>query len=494
MKQILLPLLLSIMIFSTVALADDVTVNAGVSQNLTNCNTIIEAGTYYLLNDITNSGFKTCMNISVNDVTLDCQNYKIDGIDSSFPANITYGIYFADKDNVVIKNCYVSDWGFGITATSLDVGAVVDNATITSNAIGILIFGTNITLSNSDITSNTAGGAWIGYSSAPYPYGCTNCNIFNNYFYGTPTMYRNQTGTNFYDNNLAFGGLVIHSALANAFGGNIYDNNITYNGGWGIYFYNYNNTVGNNFNITDWTIYGNRIVVTTYGIMTSGTTTGGKVFNNKIYDNYINSTLAPVQDTNGFFLSNEWNTTSTLATNIIGGIYKGGNYYGKTAGDGYSDTCKILGNGNFCMDAYTVIGTQIDYLPLTFSYLGITFNFSAVVFGALDVNTIDNPAPDQATGVYNVSVDTNQNYKVNVSATDFSGGGSLPLSNLKLDVQNDAGSLSNTTATALQNSAQLIASLLKTDTLSFFGYFFSIPAGTQAGSYSSTNTITYYTA
>jgi hypothetical protein len=131
---------------------------------------------------------------------------------------------------------------------------------------------------------------------------------------------------------------------------------------------------------------------------------------------------------------------------------------------------------------------------LTFSYLGITFNFSAVVFGALDVNTENNVAPDQATGVYNVSVDTNKDYKVNASSTDFSGGGSLPLSNLKMDIQNDPANLAVLSSTALANSAQLIQSLLSTDVSTFFGYFFTIPAGTEAGSYSATNTITYYTA
>lgn len=493
MKQILLSLLLSIMIFSTVALADDVIVNAGVSQNLTNCNVIIEAGTYYLLNDITNSGARSCMNITVNDVTLDCQNYKIDGIDSAFPTNITYGIYIADKDNVVIKNCYVSDWGFGILGASLDVGIIIDNATAKSNAIGGFIFGNNITVSNSDIDSNTAGGLSIGSNVGGYPFGCTNCNVFNNYFYGTPIMYKNQTGTNFYNNDLVYGGMQIRADSANSFGGNIYNNNITWNT-YGIYFNSYNITVGNNFNITGYTIYGNRIVIDGgNGIMqqTSGGQ-GGYIYNNKIYDNFINATT-PVVD-NGYWLANEWNTTTTLATNIIGGIYKGGNYYGTPTGTGFSDTCKILGNGNFCMDANTLATDSTDYLPLTFSYLGITFNFSAVGFGALDVDTTDNPAPNQLNGVYNYTVDTNKAYKVNVSSTDFSGGGSLPLSNLKMDIQNDKANLSAVTATALANSAQTLASLLSTDVSTFFGYFFSIPAGTEAGSYSTTNTITYYTA
>ena len=328
-------------------------------SEITNCLTLSVSGDYYLINDILNSGFKTCINITTNNVNLNCQNYRIDGRDSSFPTNISYGIYAGGFSNVNITDCYISDWSVGVVSGSSSIN---DNITVTSNAMGFNAVGSGITLKNSDVTFNTYMAINLGSTISVIPVGCVDCNIFNNYFYGTPTFLRNNTGTNFYNNNLAYGGLLIGSPLANSFGGNIYDNNITFNGGWGIYFNNFNNSVGNFYNITNYTIYGNRIVVTTYGIMTTGSLTGGKVFDNKIYDNYINSTLSPVQDPLGYFLANDWNTTKTLSENIIGGSYIGGNYWGKRDLSGYSDTCAVTIENGFCDNGYSIGSGNIDYL------------------------------------------------------------------------------------------------------------------------------------
>ena len=66
--------------------------------HLYNCTNITQPGTYYLTKDITDSSATYCMNISANNVILDCQGHLIDGTDNSN----TYGIY-SNKLNITIK-------------------------------------------------------------------------------------------------------------------------------------------------------------------------------------------------------------------------------------------------------------------------------------------------------------------------------------------------------------------------------------------------------
>ncbi len=65
--------------------------------------------TYFLTTDITDSPAVTCMNITANNITLDCQGHLIDGDDSA-----DYGIYVyrssSQTTNITIKNCILKDW------------------------------------------------------------------------------------------------------------------------------------------------------------------------------------------------------------------------------------------------------------------------------------------------------------------------------------------------------------------------------------------------
>ena len=76
---------------------------------ISSCSTLNESGAiYYLTENIINSSTSYCINISANNVILDCQNHKIDGDDSA-----DYGIYVyrssQEATNITIKNCIVSD-------------------------------------------------------------------------------------------------------------------------------------------------------------------------------------------------------------------------------------------------------------------------------------------------------------------------------------------------------------------------------------------------
>jgi len=127
-------------------------------------------------------------------------------------------------------------------------------------------------------------------------------------------------------------------------------------------------------------------------------------------------------------------------------------------------------------------------------YISVTFNYNAVDFGTVTVGSTDNhPTPDYTTGVYNVTIDTNTNYTVTVSGTDFSDGAghTFSVANLKMSV--------NTTTTfynfsSVTTSSQTIYNGVDTDTINYHAFLLDVPSGQYAASYSSTLTINYATA
>ena len=77
------------------------------AQNITECMTISEGGEYILQNDISNiSG--TCFTIQANEITLDLNNYSIQGDDSGYGVLVQIGNYN------VIKGGRISDFETGV--------------------------------------------------------------------------------------------------------------------------------------------------------------------------------------------------------------------------------------------------------------------------------------------------------------------------------------------------------------------------------------------
>jgi hypothetical protein len=125
-------------------------------------------------------------------------------------------------------------------------------------------------------------------------------------------------------------------------------------------------------------------------------------------------------------------------------------------------------------------------------YITAVFQYNTVAYGTLGAGTHDTAAPDQAIGIYNVTVDTNANYKVSASGTDFSDGGghTFGIGNLKMDTDPNKNNLSNTTAVALSGTPLVIdTGLTPSNTVNYHGYWLSIPAAQYAASYSSTVTV-----
>jgi hypothetical protein len=93
-----------------------------------------------------------------------------------------------------------------------------------------------------------------------------------------------------------------------------------------------------------------------------GTSSSG-ANNNLIYNNYFNNTNPPY--ISPLSTNNKWNIARSPGKNIIGGMKLGGNFWGNPEGTGFSQTCKVSGDGIMCDISYTLDSNNIDYLPLT---------------------------------------------------------------------------------------------------------------------------------
>ncbi len=94
-------------------------------------------------------------------------------------------------------------------------------------------------------------------------------------------------------------------------------------------------------------------LISYYGIKISNS------YNNLIYNNFLDNTVNAYDDR-----TNDWNTTKTLGTNIIGGAYIGGNYWSDYT---YNDT----DNDSIGNTPYVGV-TFIDFLPLINRYTPLT--------------------------------------------------------------------------------------------------------------------------
>jgi hypothetical protein len=350
--------------------------------NITGCQAISSSDTYYLQNDILDSGEQACINITVNDVTIDCQNHIIDGIDSTFPSNTTFGVRSQTLNNISVLNCYVSDWGIGIAVVLNSTNSIIDNATSYSNTgLGIQIGGSNLAVRNSDIigtSATTTSGIALG--SGATNVACVDCKVYDNFVstvnIGVTTS-RNESGTEIYNNiiqNIGTSGITLASGYAEVRNAKVYNNNITNqapNTGGCIKLDAYNSTVGNFYNITGNQIYGNRLIncsnssTSSVPFASRSQTVGGWITGNYIYNNFVNTSDLGIS---AYWDANYWNTTPSASINIIGFPTFGGNYWSKFDNTGFSNTCTDTNHDGFCDSTYTLATDNIDYLPLSMNY------------------------------------------------------------------------------------------------------------------------------
>ena len=164
---------------------------------ISSCTTINSQGTYYLTADIINSGNTICLDITANNVVLDCRGHTIDGI----LTQNTYGIQVkrssSTNTNVIIKNCVSTNWDYGIYLKYANNNVITDN---TAN-------------------SNRKGGIYLHLAE------------------------NNTIKNNIANENNYLGGILLHDADTNI----IENNNANSNEFQGIYmYYSNNNTINHN--------------------------------------------------------------------------------------------------------------------------------------------------------------------------------------------------------------------------------------------------------
>ena len=111
-----------------------------------------------LKSDIVNYTKKCINNVPSNKV-FDCQTHKIDGIRELV---IEWGIYTKNKENITIKNCYVSDFNQAIYIREVNYSFVQNNKLINNINQGVYL----LYSSHNKIENNYAENNWIGYLSS----------------------------------------------------------------------------------------------------------------------------------------------------------------------------------------------------------------------------------------------------------------------------------------------------------------------------------------
>lgn len=169
---------------------------------------------YYLIGDpsyptLYDGDYHVCMNISADNVTLDCDGYAIDGIG----ADGSFGIYL-DSSGVTVKNCGLTDWGIGVDVSSI-YSSLINNTTLinvnaSSNSYGSYFQHNNFTKINSSIFRDNDYGIFLtSYSSENKVYNCLFNNTDNIKFIGVFSNYFNTTsqlGTRIFGNGDKVGG------------------------------------------------------------------------------------------------------------------------------------------------------------------------------------------------------------------------------------------------------------------------------------------------
>ena len=258
-----------------------------------------------------------------------------------------YGIYIISSSNNILNyNTVSSNGGVGIGLEDQAVGNDFNNNIVRSNGgdgISIRWMGSGGYFNNNTVSSNAGNGIDMLEGCAAFINNTISSNVGTGIF-----MYEGGAGY-------------------------ITNNNISSNGGDGIYDRSYgfeskynNNIVNSNSGIGIYlsSPYGIKVTNNTLSMNAVAGIYVGYWGGNDIYNNFFNNSI------NVDFYEyriNNWNTTKTPGTNIIGGPNLGGNYWAHPSGTGFSQTCMDSDIDGICDSAYTLDSNNIDFLPLALS-------------------------------------------------------------------------------------------------------------------------------
>ncbi len=163
--------------------------------NISNCAELTNPNNnYILINSISASGV-TCINITVENISLNCDKYNIIGNNSTS----TYGIY-SNQFNTTIKNCNIANFSSAIIFVGANNGTIFNNSlnSTLGSPIAIQSGSNNLNISNNTIKLNTnspnPGGIRIT-GGDNISINCMGASITGNNSSATYGVYSNQFNT-----------------------------------------------------------------------------------------------------------------------------------------------------------------------------------------------------------------------------------------------------------------------------------------------------------
>ena len=310
--------------------------------------TITSPGNYELTDDASALTDINAIKIECSDVTIDGAGHVVTGASRENSEAVYVNKYGSEVTNVTIKNLKLDSWETAIHYNYVKGKTgdtnLISNCDITKSGTGIHIeYSDNIHLDGNTIR-DCGTGVIIDQIS-------THTVFTDN------TLKNNQQGMS-----------ITHSDHTELVKNNIntcevYGVDVTESDGSIIT----DNTISDNKyaalkveNSKDATIIGNVFSKTGTGaalILTN------EVHNASIFNNYFES----FNDVNVDQISSDltWNTTLQLGTNILGGPYLGGNFWGGTGGStGFSESTPDTAGYGICDKPFTINQYNFDYLPL----------------------------------------------------------------------------------------------------------------------------------
>jgi len=110
--------------------------------NINDCATLDQSDTWYDLTANVSTTLNVCMNVTANNVTLDCNNHFING--TTLASN--YGVFVNASHNFTLFNCTVSNWYYGVFVNASN-GTNVSYSNLSYNSWA------GVTLQNTENTS-----------------------------------------------------------------------------------------------------------------------------------------------------------------------------------------------------------------------------------------------------------------------------------------------------------------------------------------------------